>query len=342
LSHLSQLVPGTWCNLLIYKYGCPICPACPILSHLSRGEKVDFSQQLTDNNLNALNITTTLQRYNFPTTNPTFAPVTEKQRLFIELCYDGTNYHGWQIQPNAVTVQEVLNKGLAVIFRQPIETTGCGRTDTGVHATEFFAHFDVEGFIVNSSWFMENDHKTAMNYQLSTMNFLRSINAVLPKDIAVKQIIPVTAEAHARFDATLRSYEYHIHFNKDPFKNGYSWELRDRPDLELMNQAASIIKEYTDFSCFSKSNTQVKTSLCEISRAEWVEGNNGIIFHISADRFLRNMVRAIVGTLLMVGRKEIAPEQVRDIIESKNRSNAGTSVPACGLYLTEVKYPFLG
>jgi len=160
----------------------------------------------------------------------------------------------------------------------------------------------------------------------------------LPNDIAVKRIFPVKADAHARFDATLRTYEYHIHFNKDPFKNGYSWELRDRPDIDLMNKAADIIKEYTDFSCFSKSNTQVKTNICKIAAARWAVNNDGIIFKISADRFLRNMVRAIVGTLLMVGKKEIEPEAVRDIIESKNRSNAGMSVPACGLYLTEVLY----
>lgn len=246
------------------------------------------------------------------------------QRYFIELSYDGTCYHGWQIQPNAVTVQEVLNKALSTVLRQPIETTGCGRTDTGVHATQFFAHFDVET-MDDGLWSMD---KTT-----------RSVNSILPNDIAVKQITPVKDDAHARFDATLRSYQYHIHFNKNPFKEGYSWLLRDEPDINLMNQAARIIKEYTDFSCFSKSNTQVKTNNCKISRAEWMEIEDGIIFHISADRFLRNMVRAIVGTLLMVGRKEIEPEGVRDIIESKNRSNAGTSVPASGLYLTEVRYP---
>jgi tRNA pseudouridine38-40 synthase len=266
--------------------------------------------------------------------------VAPKQRFFIELAYDGTNYHGWQIQPNAITVQEVLNKALATITRQPIETTGCGRTDTGVHAREFFAHLD----LVHSSSFIVHGGSTtdaaAMNYELSIMNHmnLRSINALLPRDIAVKSIFPVTADAHARFDATLRSYEYHVHFNKDPFKNGYSWELRDIPDMDLMNQAAAIIMEYTDFGCFSKSNTQVKTNNCKITKAEWVRTDNGMVFHISADRFLRNMVRAIVGTLMMVGRKEIEPEAVRDIIESKNRSKAGMSVPACGLYLTEVKY----
>ncbi|MEO6850504.1 MAG: tRNA pseudouridine(38-40) synthase TruA, partial [Mucilaginibacter sp.] len=238
--------------------------------------------------------------------------------------YDGTNYHGWQVQDNAVSVQEVLNKALTTILRAPIETTGCGRTDTGVHAKEFFAHFDLQS-MVDGPWAMDK---------------IRSINAILPNDIAVKRIISVHADAHARFDAVLRSYEYHAHFEKDPFKINHSWELRDTPDIALMNEAAAIIMEYFDFSCFSKSNTQTLTNNCKISKAEWVYEGNSLVFHISADRFLRNMVRAIVGTLMMVGKKEIKPEEVRGIIESKNRSNAGTSVPACGLYLTEVKYAF--
>jgi tRNA pseudouridine38-40 synthase len=256
--------------------------------------------------------------------------VADKQRYFIELAYDGTNYHGWQTQPNAVAVQEVLDKALSTVLREPIETLGCGRTDTGVHAKEFFAHFtpqSPEGGVFD---------EVVLN------NMVRSLNSILPRDIAIKNIIPVHFDAHARFDATLRSYQYHIHFNKDPFKNNYSWLLRDQPDLELMNQAVGIIMEYIDFSCFSKSNTQTKTNNCKITRAEWVREGDGIVFHISADRFLRNMVRAIVGTLIMVGRKEIEPEAVRQIIESKDRSNAGSSVPACGLYLTEVKYPFFG
>lgn len=230
------------------------------------------------------------------------------------------------MQPNAVGVQEVLNKALTTILRQPIETLGCGRTDTGVHAKEFFAHFTPqppEGGVFDGL-FLENT--------------VRSLNAILPHDIAIKNIIPVEAEAHARFDATLRSYEYHIHFNKDPFKNGYSWLLRDKPDINLMNQAAKLLMEYIDFSCFSKSNTQTKTNNCKISHAEWSKTDGGIVFKISADRFLRNMVRAIVGTLLMIGNKEIPVEGIHDIIQSKNRGNAGTSVPACGLYLTQVKY----
>ncbi|MDN3550277.1 tRNA pseudouridine(38-40) synthase TruA [Mucilaginibacter aquaedulcis] len=263
--------------------------------------------------------------------------MTGKQRYFIELAYDGTNYHGWQIQQNAVSVQEELNKALSTILRQPVETTGCGRTDTGVHAKEFFAHFDVE---VNDTW-SPGDEPSVINHQPDLSGKVRGLNSILPPDIAIKNIIPVNTAAHARFDATQRSYQYHIHFHKDPFLLGCSWQVRDMPDLQLMNRAAAIIMEYIDFSCFSKSNTQVKTNNCKITRAEWVKTDQGIVFHISAGRFLRNMVRAIVGTLMMVGKGEIAPEAVRQIIESKNRSNAGTSVPACGLYLTEVKYPYL-
>lgn len=251
--------------------------------------------------------------------------MTDKHRYFIELAYDGTNYHGWQVQENAISVQEVLNKALATILREPVETTGCGRTDTGVHARQLYVHFTPqppEGGAINLE------------------GLVHSLNAILPNDIAVKRIILVHSDAHARFDAVSRSYEYHVHFAKDPFKINQSWQLRDKPDMALMNAAARIIMEYTDFSCFSKSNTQTFTNNCKITRAEWVYSNNCMVFHISADRFLRNMVRAIVGTLMMVGKKEIPPEEVRAIIESKNRSNAGVSVPACGLYLTEVKYTY--
>jgi len=266
--------------------------------------------------------------------------VPQNQRYFIELAYDGTRYHGWQSQPNAVGVQQLVDKALSTVFRTQIETTGAGRTDTGVHARQLFAHFDVEE--ENQESRIKNQEKKVTNSQLTTDNSqLRSINALLPHDIAAKRLISVHPNAHARFDATQRSYEYHIHFEKDPFLNNFSWMLRHRPDIELMNEAARIIMEYTDFSCFSKSHTQVKTNNCKITRAEWIESDDKLVFYISADRFLRNMVRAIVGTLLMVGNKEIAPEHVRQIIESKNRSNAGTSVPACGLYLTEVRYPYI-
>lgn len=243
------------------------------------------------------------------------------QRYFLELSYHGGAYHGWQVQENAISVQQVLNEALETVLRHSVETIGCGRTDTGVHATQHFTHLDTDVVL--------NDR------------FLHSLNALLPWDIAVKRIISVAADAHARFDATLRSYQYHIHFHKDPFRNDLSWYMRDKPDIDLMNEAAEILKEYTDFSCFSKSNTQTFTNNCKIARALWQETQHGLVFHISADRFLRNMVRAIVGTLVEIGNGNMSPQAIRQIIESKNRSNAGASVPACGLYLTEVQYPYL-
>ncbi len=257
------------------------------------------------------------------------------QRYFLELAYNGTHYHGWQLQPNAVTVQQRLNEALAILLRQPVETIGAGRTDTGVHARQLYVHFDTpqppEG---------RADAEGIMPFDWQRSPF-RGLGGLLPYDIAVKRVIPVHADAHARFDATQRSYEYHMHFQKDPFKHNLSWLVKGEPDVEAMNRAAAIMMEYTDFSCFSKSNTQVFTNNCKLVRAEWVRKDDGLVFHISADRFLRNMVRAIVGTCMMVGRHEIAPEAIHQIIQSKDRSNAGTSVPACGLYLTEVKYPYL-
>ncbi len=246
------------------------------------------------------------------------------QRYFIEIAYNGTAYHGWQIQKNAVSVQELINNALSTLCRQNIETLGCGRTDTGVHARQLFAHLDIPEEI------------DVLNPQ-----FLQRLNSLLPHDIVIKRFIKVKPDAHARFDATLRSYEYHIHFFKDPFLTNLSWHLRDKPNVELMNQAAAILLEYHDFSCFSKSNTQTITNNCSIERAEWLQTEKGIVFHVSADRFLRNMVRAIVGTLLRVGKEEMTVEEIRKVVDSKNRSNAGESVPACGLYLTEVVYSYL-
>ncbi len=250
--------------------------------------------------------------------------MTNRKRFFIELSYKGTKYHGWQIQPNAITVQEVLDKALSTYFREKIETLGCGRTDTGVHATQFFAHFDIE----------------ASNIQLQKFTLL-SLNCLLPFDIAVVKLIETGNDAHARFDATLRSYEYKIHYQKNPFLQELSWLIRDKLDVEAMNAAAIQLLDYTDFSCFSKSNTQVFTNNCKISHAEWLETTDGLTFHISADRFLRNMVRAIVGTMIEIGKGKLQPEAIHNIVQSKNRSNAGVSVPACGLYLTAVKYPYL-
>ena len=213
---------------------------------------------------------------------------------------------------------------MSTFFRQPIETLGCGRTDSGVHATEFYAHFDVE------NW-----------EESKVLHAVAGINALLPYQIAAKRIIAVADGAHARFDATARAYKYHMHFEKNPFKLNRSWLLKDKLDVALMNQAAKELLNYTDFSCFSKSNTQTFTNNCKIVKADFEELNDGLVFTIEADRFLRNMVRAIVGTLVRVGKKEIDIKDFKNIIDSKDRSNAGQSVPACGLYLVKVEYPYL-
>lgn len=248
------------------------------------------------------------------------------QRYFIELIFNGTGYHGWQIQTNAITVQAVVDKALSMILRQEIKTLGCGRTDTGVHAKQLYAHFDCP----------------QADIEKQSETIIKSLNAVLPDDIAVKRIIPVANDSHARFTALSRSYEYYVHFEKNPFLRDLSWQLKDKPDLIKMNAAAKIMMEYRDFSCFSKSHTQVMTNNCEIYHAEWSWVNDErLVFNISANRFLRNMVRAIVGTLIEIGNGRNTIESIRSTIESKDRSEAGTSVPACGLYLSQVVYPDL-
>ncbi len=244
------------------------------------------------------------------------------QRYFLEISYKGTNYHGWQTQPNAITIQACLDKALAIILKNTTETIGCGRTDTGVHSTQFFLHFDAK--IIADK-----------------VLFLSGLNALIPLDIAAHRLLEVDANAHARFDASSRTYEYHIYFKKNPFYQDFGFYLRDKPDIHLMNKGAKIIQQHTDFSCFSKSGTQVKTNLCKITDAYWEYVGDQLIFTITADRFLRNMVRAIVGTLLDIGRSHTTLEKLPAILESKNRSNAGSSVPACGLFLTKVTYPYL-
>ena len=208
-------------------------------------------------------------------------------RYFIELAFDGTRYHGWQIQKNADSVQARLNHALSTLFRKPIETVGCGRTDTGVHAKQLFAHFDI-------AYECNNEH-------------LQRINALLPHDITAKQLLLVANHAHARFDANTRSYEYHIHFLKNPFLHQKSWWFRHGTclDVDAMNQAAMLLQQCTDFSCFSKSNTQTHTNNCHIHQAHFTTTTEGLLFTITADRFLRNMVRAIVGTLIEVGKNKI-------------------------------------
>lgn len=242
-------------------------------------------------------------------------------RYFIQLSYKGTAYHGWQVQKNARSVQELVNKALSTVLRSPIETLGCGRTDTGVHARQLFAHFDYEK-------------------EFSPDKVLIALNGLLPHDIAVQDIFEVADNAHARFDAIARTYEYHICFDKDPFLTNFAWHIHQRPAIDEMNRACSILIDHADFSCFSKSHTQVKTNICKISEAMWKMDDKELVFYITADRFLRNMVRAIVGTMLQIGKGELSSDQFVQILESKDRSMAGMSVPAEGLYLCKIEYPY--
>ena len=243
-------------------------------------------------------------------------------RYFIKLAYNGTNYHGWQYQPKATSVQENLNKALQVILNSDINIMGAGRTDTGVHAKEMYAHFDFE---------------TPINIQ----SLIHKLNSFLPKDIVIFDIIPVHDEAHTRFDATKRTYEYHINTFKDAFLEDKSWYYHHDLDIDLMNEASKILFNHIDFQCFSKVNTDVNTFECTIFEAHWKKENNTIVFTISANRFLRNMVRAIVGTLVNIGLHKISLDDFNEIIKSKNRDKAGFSVPAHGLYLTKIEYDYI-
>lgn len=242
-------------------------------------------------------------------------------RYFIKLSYQGTAYHGWQVQKNAVSVQQLVNKALSTVLRIPIETLGCGRTDTGVHARQLFAHFDYA-------------------QSIDRARVVIAMNGLLPHDIAIQDIYEVSDTAHARFDAIARTYQYRICFSKDPFLNNFAWHIYHIPAIEQMNKACEILMTHADFSCFSKSHTQVKTNICKITAARWVMQNDELVFDITADRFLRNMVRAIVGTMLQIGRNELSLDQFVEILESKDRSMAGMSVPAEGLYLCKIEYPY--
>ena len=243
-------------------------------------------------------------------------------RYFIKLAYKGSLYHGWQIQPNAASVQETLNKALSVLLHSNISLMGAGRTDTGVHAREMYAHFDFETVF-------------------DIPKLIHKLNSYLPKDIVIYTIFLVNEEAHCRFDATKRTYEYHIHLFKDAFLHEQSWYVNQSLDIDLMNEAAQLLLNYTDFQCFSKVNTDVNTFDCSIYEAYWKKEDNKLIFTISANRFLRNMVRAIVGTLVNIGLHKINIADFIRIIESKNREKAGFSVPAHGLYLTKIVYPYI-
>lgn len=242
-------------------------------------------------------------------------------RYFIELAYNGSKYHGWQIQPGEPTVQEELNRALTTLLRQEINVVGAGRTDTGVHASFYVAHFDTD---------REIDDPGLMVYKL---------NRLTGKEIAISRVYPVDSALHARFSAVSRTYKYFIDKQKDPFTYQFAWKVFPLPDIALMNEACKILFEYSDFTSFSKLHTDVKTNNCTIMEAHWEDTGRQLIFTIRANRFLRNMVRAIVGTMLEVGQGKLTPEGLRRIIESKNRCNAGTSVPGHALFLCGIEYP---
>lgn len=254
-------------------------------------------------------------------------------RYFIELSYDGTAYHGWQIQPNGASVQETLQQALKMLLREDVAVTGAGRTDAGVHAAMMVAHFDIEDPLPTPPVREGSARQTACDY------LVYRLNGVLPHDIAIHKIYPVADDMHARFSARARTYYYYVHTRKSPFLRDRSWRLVSTPDFEAMNRAAATLMEYEDFTSFSKLNTDTKTNICHVTAARWVQlSAYEWRFEITADRFLRNMVRAIVGTLMEVGRGTLTIDGFRQVIERKDRCAAGDSVPARGLFLQDIKY----
>ncbi|WP_282123863.1 tRNA pseudouridine(38-40) synthase TruA [Algibacter mikhailovii] len=241
-------------------------------------------------------------------------------RYFIELSYNGKSYHGWQIQPHDISVQEVIENGLSTILGSKIAIMGAGRTDTGVHATQMFAHFDSDLI------FKEKE-------------LVFKLNSFLPVDIAIHSIFKVKPEVHARFKALSRTYVYKVNIKKNAFTTDTSYYVKKVLDIDKMNEGAEVLFQYKDFQCFSKSNTDVKTYNCEIMKARWYYKDDELHFEIQANRFLRNMVRAIVGTMINIGIGKIEVADLHSIIKSKNRSEAGFSVPAHALYLTKIEYP---
>lgn len=242
-------------------------------------------------------------------------------RYFTEIAFLGTDFFGWQTQPNETNIQDTITASLQQILQNPnLSIVGCGRTDTGVHASQFYFHFDCETRLKDIE------------------KLVYKLNRMLPASIAVKRILEVDENLHARFAATSRTYQYHINHKKDPFLSTVSWQHNRSLYIDKMNEAASLLLQYSDFSAFSKTGGDNRTSLCKVSQAYWQKNGNRLLFTISADRFLRNMVRAIVGTLIEVGLGNMEIEGFKKVIESESRSLAGTSVPAKGLFLTAVKY----
>ncbi|CAH8289425.1 tRNA pseudouridine38-40 synthase [Mariniflexile fucanivorans] len=241
-------------------------------------------------------------------------------RYFIELSYNGTAYFGWQKQPKVISVQEVIERGLSLLLKETVTIMGAGRTDTGVHAKQMFAHFDTD-VVFNEA------------------DLVFKLNSFLPKDIAIQSVFKVKPDAHARFNALSRTYLYRISMQKNVFNFDNAYFVKQVLDVEKMQEASKILFQYTDFQCFSKVNTDVKTFNCELMQADWFFENNELHFVIKADRFLRNMVRAIVGTMVQIGLGKLQVDDLHHIIKSKNRSEAGFSVPAHALYLTKIEYP---
>jgi len=241
-------------------------------------------------------------------------------RYFFEISYNGTNYHGWQNQANAIGVQQIVEEGMTKVFRENISIVGSGRTDTGVHCIQQFFHADIDQKFDAGTWTVK-------------------LNSILPRDIAIRTILPVTPEAHARFDATERSYEYKITRIKDPLLTGYAYYFFRDLNIKTMNEAAALLVGAHDFKCFSKVKTDVNHFLCEVKKAHWNQKDQLLVFNITANRFLRGMVRAIVGSLLDVGSGKTSVKNFQSIIDSQDRKNAGMNVPPEGLYLTSVKYP---
>lgn len=236
----------------------------------------------------------------------------------MNISYDGTNYSGWQRQPNAVTVQEKIEEALFTLVREKIAVMGCGRTDAGVHAKDFCIHFETDN--------------------LPQSTFLFRLNQILPPDIAAHSCKEVAPNFHSRFDAVSRTYEYHVHLNKDPFLYGKSLFLFAEPNLKLLKDCCTVLLAEEDFAAFCKSGAENKTTICHMTEANWTRDDHKFVFRVTANRFLRNMVRAIVGTCLEVGLGKLSLDEFTEIVKSKDRKQSSKSAAACGLYLVEVKY----
>ncbi|MDD2962207.1 MAG: tRNA pseudouridine(38-40) synthase TruA [Muribaculaceae bacterium] len=245
------------------------------------------------------------------------------QRYFIRLSYNGTPFHGWQSQPNAISVQETIEKAMSMIMRHEVKITGAGRTDTAVNARTMYAHFECDSAIADTDL------------------FIKRLNSIVGRNIAIYEIIAVDSDAHARFDAVSRTYKYFVDIEKSPFSYPFSWYCHTLLDFDAMNIAAEKLYDYIDFTSFSKLHTDVATNDCKITHAHWAKEGSQWVFTITADRFLRNMVRAIVGTLVEVGRGKLTIEQFCRIIEKKDRCSAGTSMPGNALFLWDIEYPYI-